>query len=177
MNNGVCFILGAAVGAVGTWLYLKKKYEDKAEEEIASVRELYNTKLHEKEKPVKEKFDVDYMENGKITAHKTDSEEWKEFVEVVRQSKQRLVSDHPYPISPEEFAVYSDYETIELHLYNDGVITDDNDELVDDDITDMIGSDFADYFGEYEENAVFIRNDERQVDYEILKEDSNYHPA
>ena len=30
-------------------------------------------------------------------------------------------------------------------------------------------------FGEYEEDSVFVRDDERKIDYEILADTRNYH--
>ena len=38
------FIAGAGLGAIATWQFLKNKYEQIANEEIASVKEAYNKK-------------------------------------------------------------------------------------------------------------------------------------
>lgn len=38
----VMFVLGAAVGSVATWQYVKKKYEQIAQEEIDSVKEIFS---------------------------------------------------------------------------------------------------------------------------------------
>lgn len=38
----VMFVLGAAVGSVVTWQYTKKKYEQIAQEEIDSVKEIFS---------------------------------------------------------------------------------------------------------------------------------------
>ena len=39
------FIAGAGLGAFATWQFLKNKYEQIANEEIASVKEAYNKKM------------------------------------------------------------------------------------------------------------------------------------
>lgn len=38
-----------------------------------------------------------------------------------------------------------------------------------------IGDDALGHFGEYEDDSVFVRNDEEQTDYEILLDGRNYH--
>lgn len=78
-------------------------------------------------------------------------------------------------ISPNELDEYDDYETISLTLYADGTLTDDNDEVLsEDEIEEIIGKDSLNHFGEYEEDSVFVRNDARKCDYEILKSLEDY---
>ena len=82
------------------------------------------------------------------------------------------VSGKPYVIRPEEFGE-EDYETVSLTYYEDGVLTDEYDEPVED-IDDTVGADFFTHFGEYEDDSVFVRNDEQEIDYEILKDTRKY---
>ena len=55
----------------------------------------------------------------------------------------------------------------------DGFLADDMDELVDD-IEDVVGFESLNHFGEYEEDAVHVRNDRLKADYEILVDTGNY---
>lgn len=48
MKNVFIFLGGAAIGSLITWKYVETKYKKLAEEEIASVKELYKEKLAEK---------------------------------------------------------------------------------------------------------------------------------
>lgn len=77
-------------------------------------------------------------------------------------------SKTPYPIPPEEFGEYSDYENIELRYFSDGVITDENDIPVSNP-DDILGEMWRDNFGMYRSDILHIRNDVRKVDYEILR--------
>ena len=43
-----------------------------------------------------------------------------------------------------------------------------------DDIEETVGIDSLTHFGEYEDGSVFVRNDERKCDYEILLDHRNY---
>lgn len=81
--------------------------------------------------------------------------------------------DRPYIIPPEMFDEEPDYDAVTLTYYNDGVVADMWDEKVDD-VDDTIGSDSLNHFGEYEEDSVFVRNDNLKTDYEILRDYRNY---
>ena len=170
MIKGVYFVLGAVTGAVVTWFYLNKKYEARAEEEIESIRQLYDRYKEQEAKKKEPEEPPKQVEE--------ESDDWHKYVEVINNRHGTTgPEDRPYVIPPEEFGLFHDYEQIELHYYNDAVLTDEDGEPVDDDIEDMIGEDFESHFGEYEPDAVFIRNDERKIDYEIIREDLNFNSA
>ena len=80
----------------------------------------------------------------------------------------------PYVISPDEFDE-NGYQTVSLTYYADGVVEDDFYDVWDDDeIEEKIGRDSLNHFGEYEEDSVFVRNDDNETDYEILRDPRNY---
>jgi hypothetical protein len=81
--------------------------------------------------------------------------------------------EKPYVIQPEEFGEYSDYETISLTYYADGILADDMDEIIGD-AADIVGANFMDHYGEYEDDTVFVRNDKRMCDYEIQRDERDY---
>ena len=56
-----------------------------------------------------------------------------------------------------------------MNYYADGVLADDFDVVIDD-VENTVGEDSLTHFGEYEDDSVFVRNDERELDYEILKD-------
>ena len=78
----------------------------------------------------------------------------------------------PYVITPDEFQD-SDYDVESYTYYADDVLTDEFDDIIYEP-GETVGTEFADHFGEYEEDAVYIRNDERGIDYEILKDDRTF---
>ena len=55
----------------------------------------------------------------------------------------------------------------------DGVLADDMDEIIED-VDEVVGEDSLNHFGEFEEDSVYVRNDERKCDYEILRDNRNY---
>lgn len=85
-----------------------------------------------------------------------------------------ISSDYPepYTIAPEEFGEMEDFKTESLIYYEDKVVATDDDEIVDD-IENLIG-DALDHFGEYEDDAVHVRNEATKTDYEILKSEKSF---
>ncbi len=156
-------LTGSAVGALLARFYFKKKYADIAEEEINSVKDAFDER--KKDKTAEEQHEV-------TTEERTHYNDYiRDYVEEIPQQP----SDLPYVISPNELDEYDDYETISLTLYADGTLTDDNDEILsEDEIEEIIGKDSLNHFGEYEEDSVFVRNDARKCDYEILKSLEDY---
>lgn len=179
------FTAGAAIGSAVTWNVLKTKYEQIANEEIESVKRHYKIKeageqaakgFEDGAKEIKESLD----EYGKDTRamyesytkrYSSDQDEKPE-TKVEKEEEENV--EKPYVISPEEFGEIDEYETISLTLYDDGVLTDDDDNIIDD-VEGTVGEDSLNHFGEYEEDSVFVRNDERRCDYEILLDARNYH--
>lgn len=191
-DKRVAFILGLAVGFCSSWLifkikYAKEEYEEDSCEDTDVKDEPETTAKNEEteEAEEKEEKEDETISAVRFNAHKGDIKEFVEklknegYKEVARDYENTYLKEpleYPYAIAPDEFGEFSDYETIELILFSDGVITDDEGEPVDDDITDMIGEDFASHFGEYEDDAVYIRNDERMADYEIIRYEREYVP-
>ena len=79
----------------------------------------------------------------------------------------------PYVIPPEQFGDNEEHEQISLTYYADGVLADENDEVIED-VEDAVGIDSLNHFGEYEDDSVFVRNDARKCDYEILLDQRTY---
>ena len=81
--------------------------------------------------------------------------------------------DEPYIIDPTEFGEFSEYEQRELTYYKDGVICENDTDMIDP--YDILGDiDVEEHFGEYENDRVFVRDDRRQVDYEILRDERTF---
>ena len=80
--------------------------------------------------------------------------------------------DVPYVISPDEFDELDGYTAISLTYFADGVLSDENGVIIDD-VEEIVG-DGLNHFGEYDEDAVYVRNDAKRCDYEILKDERKY---
>lgn len=167
MNNAFVFAIGATIGSVVTYLFTRTKYEKLANEDINEMREYYDN-LIKKETPVEEDGPEPEQEEKKdIEEYKSMVKGYSTFSNKKQEDEQEDV-ELPYVISPEEFGEFEDYSTISLTYYSNGVLTDDNDEKIDD-IEDTVG-DALEHFGEYEDDAVHVRDDRKKVDYEILKD-------
>ena len=77
-----------------------------------------------------------------------------------------MTKDDIYVISPEEFGE-NGYDTISLTYYADKILADEYDCPIID-VDDCVGADSLNRFGEYEDDSVFVRNDIKEIDYEIL---------
>ena len=170
MNKFFIFTLGAAVGSVVTWKLVKDKYARIAQEEIDSVKEVFS-KRNKPEESVEEKDEEPVPEPEEVA-------EYKSIINNCGYSvveRVETMHDKPYVIEPEIFGEDPDYETISLTYYADGVLTDENNCIIDPgEIESLIGEESLDHFGEYEDDSVFVRNEERKTDYEILAIQSNY---
>lgn len=169
MDKRAFFLLGVGIGSLVTWWFVKSKYEKIAQEEIEAVIEHFS----QKEKELEDAAAIDIPEevkvqstnqgtkyNHSVTIEKPALNEYIKKADTYKSKDIRV-------ISPDEYGDIDDYERCSLTYYADGFLVDENDELVDD-IEETVGEDFADHFGEYEEDSVYIRNDIRECDYEVL---------
>ena len=172
------FALGAVGGSFLTWRYLKSTYEELAQDEIDSVKEAYK-KLKEKDveqEPIKRVAEPakDNFKKPNITEYTKIIEKtgYTNYSDVAANEKEKKVT-RPYVISPDEYGDNDDYEQISLTYYSNNVLTDENDDVIDD-VDETVGIDSLTHFGEYEDDSVFVRNDERRCDYEILLDQRPY---
>ena len=80
---------------------------------------------------------------------------------------------HKKFIQERRFGENEDYERISLTYYADQVLVDENDEMIED-VEEMVGFESLNHFGEYEDDSVFVRNDAKKCDYEILLDQKLY---
>lgn len=188
----VGFVLGAAAGSLVTWKLIEKKYADIADEEVASVKEMYarkndTEKMVECTKPVSVTIE-DKEESEKLNAltsvyvSSNDKPDYTAYSQVksvetdTKPSEPEEKHDAPYVIEPGEFGEFTEYEQIELTYYKDDVICENSTDMIDPE--DILGDiDVADHFGEYENDRVFVRDDRRMVDYEILRDERTFMEA
>lgn len=175
------FIIGAASGATVAWYLLKDKYETLAQEEIDSVKEVFARREQEmKDETVKRNVAEGIKDSDRTKP------DLKEYAEQLKKNGYTRYSDlsaddggvsdkqtKPYVIPPEQFGDNEEHEQISLTYYADGVLADENDEVIED-VEDAVGIDSLNHFGEYEDDSVFVRNDARKCDYEILLDQRTY---
>ena len=79
----------------------------------------------------------------------------------------------PFIIPPTRFGEYDDYQQISLTYWADSVLTDDADMIIHN-VEDIVGFESLNHFGDYEDDAVHVRNDRLKCDYEVLKDLRTY---
>lgn len=177
----IAFTAGVISGGICAWYYTKKKYELIAQEEIDSVKEVFAKRESEWKDNAAKTSDEDCVFNENISvdeyAAKIQERGYMRYSDIskeeVKVTDEEYVNDKPYVISPEDFGEYEDYDTISLTYYKDKVLTDELNEIVED-IEETVGEESLNHFGEYEDDSVFVRNDSKRCDYEILLVDQFY---
>ena len=185
LNKIMIFSAGAAIGSVVTWKVLKTKYEQIIREEVESVREAFEVDKTKGESTEELDGDLEELDNEEEIGEPSPMEQYKSTIkgakylaehdDLLHEEEVYNNMDKPYVISPDD---YGDpdvgYDTESLDYYEgDGVLTDSFGEIVEN-VDELVGRDFANHFGDYEKDSVFIRNDEMEVDYEILRDYRSY---
>ena len=170
-NKLAIFVTGIVLGSAITLNYAKTKYAKIAEEDIASVNAAYKSEKSNEQSHICEdknekqkKREIEKMEELAIANRYVTHDK------VIK--KEETDMNEPYVISPDDFDE-NGYEIVSLTYYADDVLTDEHDNVIRN-RDKLIGKDSLTKFGEYEEDSVFVRDDERKIDYEILADTRNY---
>ena len=187
MNNALknlfIFAVGAAAGAVATWKLLNDKYEKLYHEEVEAYKEYHKEKSDkataepkpEPEPEVKKEEHIHKVDQDPIMNKLRDTIERAGYTDysttkVKNESEEKDI--RPYVIRPEELGDQIGYDVIELTYYADGVVAEEDDVM--DDVDEVIGIDSLGHFGQFEEDAVCVRNDRLKCDYQILLDERKY---
>ena len=193
IKDPIIFVAGAAIGAVGAWFFTKKYYQEKADEEIESVKESFKKLQEDAQKradAAKNKPDLSvYVEALNKSAVQTAepavinysgfTEEQEVEEEVARdellpkplepnvdRTKPYLINRLPY--SDED----PDYTQITVMYYADGKYADMHGRQIE--IEEYIGTNLMGYVEETDKDEVFIRNEDLGIDIDICKDDRSY---
>lgn len=179
LKNLFIFAVGAAAGAVATWKLLNDKYEKLYHEEVEAYKEYHKEKsdkaTSEPEPEVKKEEHIHKIDQDPIMNKLRDTIERAGYTDysttkVKNESEEKDI--RPYVIRPEELGDQIGYDVIELTYYADGVVAEEDDVM--DDVDEVIGIDSLGHFGQFEEDAVCVRNDRLKCDYQILLDERKY---
>lgn len=185
LSKILIFAAGAGIGSFVAWKITKSRYEEIVKEELESIREAYREKRESDNSRIEKLEEVsNYIKEGFETGLNNPKPDLFEYANILKEEgysenqdntdkKADLVLAGPYVIAPEEFDELDDYEAVSLTYYEDGVVAHFDGEIVDN-FEELIGDDALESFGEYEEDAVFVRNNQLKTDYEILKDYRRY---
>ena len=167
------FAVGALVGSAASYFVLKKRFEKIAQEEIDSVKEAFRNK-HD-EDPTE---NVEATEEHGPVYEDVKEAELKEYNDILKSNNygdDNVVKETPSYIriiSPVELGEHDYYRIVGLIYYADGVLADEKGNIVD--IEETVGSFALTQFGEYDEDAVHVRNTKLETDYEVLLDERDY---
>lgn len=180
------FVAGAVVGSAASYYFLNKAYAKVIDEEVEKLKEQfkdpkvaklfseYDTKSEEIEKN-------DDEPRVKLKRRKPGENGYTDYTVFSKPAKLQEAGDEdviineftgdidaiPEVISPDVFGDEEGYATISLLYTTDGVLVDDDDEIFNS--LDCLPSDFAEHFGEYDDDAVYVKNGRIRTYYEILR--------
>ena len=185
----ISFIFGAGVGSAATYYLLKNKYATIAQEEIESVKETYlnsgaKETGHSEEVEKEASDEPDEITKRRLARNKPDISVYTKQIDKLNYSAcfneedaekepVKELSGDPYVVPPEEFGEYEDYERRTLYFFKDEILADEDYEIIEN-IDDIVGSESLNHFGEYEDDAVYVRNDRHRCDYEILLDEREF---
>ena len=185
LSSVIVFCGGVFIGGFLTWDFFKTKYEKIADEEIASVKETFNHREPRSDKNYKVeealKGNDEYINVSPGVAERIikiiDSNGYRNYSNTAIETNKKggtadMELKQPYVITPEQYEDNVDYTKVSLTWYNDEVLEDDWGNVLDPD--DVIGRDALKTFGQYEKDSVFVRDDDEQIDYEVLLDTRSY---
>lgn len=187
------FVCGAGIGFATSYGFLKKKYEERIKEEVESVKNTYkNFYSNQSEKDTNTdcktyvEAGVTHMLYNTTLKEADDYEESEEYDEEQDMgSYKKTIKDEynvdeeneyrdPYIIAPEQYGEDIDYHLVELTYYAGDNKLVDEDWRVIKNVEELVGKDALSSFGEYEDDAVHVRNERLQTEYEILLDERKY---
>lgn len=171
MKSFLMLLAGVGIGVGVSWVYHKNKYEQLVEEELESVRE------HSR-KYTKEDYDKANRKEDASRQPISKDEAIKNYNEVI---KDNAYSHEPekdiFIVTPDDFSTIPGYDADSLNYHTNDIISNDDEEEVDvEDLLGMTALEIKDHFGQYEEDAVYIRNTLLHTDYEILRSLDDFEP-
>lgn len=174
LSSVIIFCGGVFIGGFLTWDFFKTKYEKIANEEIASVKETFEHREHRPDNNYKVE---EALKGNDAYINIIDSNSYRNYSNTAIETDKKggtadMELKQPYVITPEQYEDNVDYTKVSLTWYNDEVLEDDWGNVLDPD--DVIGSDALKTFGQYEKDSVFVRDDDEQIDYEVLLDTRSY---
>lgn len=191
LKSFAAFIFGAAAGAGVAWYVTKTYYDNHMQEEIDSVKEAYgrekpkfteieySDKLPEEPNVIKFSTDSDDSIRRDVDTHKTNYVEYANKVDASDYGRE--INFDPdsdvvaYVIPDTEFGEMEEegYHEMSLVYYIDDILADYQDDEIIENVEGAIGTDWKKAFDKGED-IVYVRNDRRMCDYEILRSEKSY---
>ena len=182
-KTSLAFVAGAIVGSFVTKKYIeyKSQINDEAEYEECETKETITEEANDTS------VENEETSNDEIKIKSVDDEAYKKLLANLQYSVEKEAEDFiermiprqdevrdtskPYNIAPEEFEEIDEYDSDEYTYYADGYVTDSYGmPISDEDILNTIGEDFDTYFGSYDDDQIWIRNERLRMDFSVVRD-------
>lgn len=167
----VSFVAGLVVGGVAMSVVKQKD----CEEQIESVKEAFSSIKEKRDDPEKKEDHIPTPKSGfEYRNDKVDIDAYKSIS--TNYNKVEPMNEIEWGtrvIAPTEVGMCPDYDIETLQYYSDNILADDNGCVIESP-EDIIGDKALDSFGEYEEDCVYVVNDDNSMYYEIYKNLERY---
>lgn len=158
------FAAGCVVGYFLGRKSNEKEFDDLLTQEIEDFKEAYRES---------------HKDDSDISEHESEDQVTKDHISNLRNTIKNLGygdaiieddndDDWPYMISPDEYGDCEGYSCLSMTYFQGDDVLTDNDNKVVDDPCKYVMEDFADHFGDYEDDAIHVRNDKLKCDIEVL---------
>lgn len=182
-KTSLAFVAGAIVGGFVTKKYIeyKSQINDEAEYEECETQEAIAEEANDTS------VENEETSNNEIKISSVDDEAYKKLLANLQYSAEKEAADFiermiprqdevrdtskPYNIAPDEFEEFDEYDSDEYTYYEDGYLTDSYGmPISDEDILNTIGEDFDTYFGSYDDDQIWIRNERLRMDFSVVRD-------
>lgn len=185
-NNILSFFIGATVGSLATYFIMKKKKFDSGFEVIETIKRTPKTEkttnYQNKEVDSKPTENSDKNKTVEPDSENLDDDSKKEYVSYVKMYTNSDVKNSdivkPYIISEEEFDTTDNKVESLMWYQSSNILCDDMDQIIDDDLIDNLIGDksILKSFEENDSDCIYIRDEVKKIDYEILLSLRDYEP-
>ena len=189
LKIGLAFVGGLIVGAFAMKKYTERKIEPEFEELAAPVDENKEDEDEPKEdiknevkpvhitqpsldvyKKVLEEYDAEHDCECDYDDENEDPTPDEVTLHECTPRNSPIMGEVPYNISPDEFMEIDSYDTDDYTVYADGYVTDSTGTPVSpEDVLAALGEDFKSYFGTYDDDEIWVRNDRLHMDFSVAR--------
>ena len=180
-KNVIMFLFGLGIGGVGTYFAMKQKMENTINAEVQEFKESYNYE------PTDEAIDDSI---GVVPETEPTEENEEEYSEIIRklnyneystkpkQEEETPVKDDaelidknfPYVITVDQYLENDEFDKVTLYFFDeDYIFMNEDEDLID--AEDLLG---AENLTEVSDEALYIRNENNGVDYEVILREGSY---
>lgn len=194
LSNIIFLVVGAGIGAGGTYMFMKDRFDTMINEELEEIKSYYEKEANDKEKELEEAIiedsDVE-KEPEKPTLHSINKQKaydneimktnYHQFSNKVEKTEEIVEEDNgkePFVIGLEEFNDYNGHikRTLSYYPESDVLYDEELDEVVDD-IDGTLGRINIDNIAnDGDMSELYIRNYHLGTDFEVCLEVGEFNP-